>query len=82
MEYVELNEADRTTLDRQRVLQLEGDHYRLEILIREETSEEKVAQLLEQQAEIERRVWVLRGVLLTMSPTEETVTMEGTAERP
>lgn len=54
MEYVELTENGCETLRRERLLALEIDHYRLELLIREAGPD--TASFITQQADIGRRI--------------------------
>jgi hypothetical protein len=50
MEYTQLTDSDKQSLINQRILSLEADHYKLELLIQESTDPERSAQLIEQQA--------------------------------
>jgi hypothetical protein len=80
VEYTVLNAADKSTLVQQRVLQLESDHYKLELLIQEEVSEEEAARMLGQQAEIARRLELYCGAPMTPESTSDEA--KDTAERP
>lgn len=55
MEYTELSEAQRITIKRDRILQLEGEHYHVELLLQEATAEE-LSGLVAKQTELARRI--------------------------
>lgn len=61
MDYAYLTDNDRETLRRQRILQLESDHYRLELLIAETSDAGRCAELTAQQAVLEQAVAVHSG---------------------
>lgn len=52
MDYLYLSDKDRTNLREQRILALEADHYRLELLIQECLDADATAKLIAQQAKI------------------------------
>lgn len=57
MEYAHLTPNDFAGLERERVTTLEGEHYRLTLLLRETDGNSGLAaQLTAQQADIERRI--------------------------
>ena len=58
MEYTQLTSTDFAGLRRERIVALEAEHYRLGLLIDELSNGDARAQLLDQQADIERRVGV------------------------
>lgn len=63
MEYTQLTPSDFAGLERERITSLEGEHYRLTLLLRETDENSGLAtQLLAQQADIERRI-ALHAVL-------------------
>lgn len=49
MEYQFLTDSDKQELVRQRILALEADHYKLELLIQECADPDRCAKLIEQQ---------------------------------
>lgn len=76
MNYLHLSKNDFDGLTRERVTVLEGEHYRLALLLRETLDPDTAAQLVTQQNDIERRI------ALHLERTEvEAAELEGTAER-
>ena len=61
MDYAYLTDNDRETLRRQRILQLESDHYRLELLIAETSDPGRCAELVSQQAVLQQAITVHCG---------------------
>jgi hypothetical protein len=58
MDYQLLTDKDKNDLLRQRVLQLEAEHYKLELLIVECTDPDKSAELVAQQSRLEAAIAV------------------------
>jgi hypothetical protein len=58
MNYRHLTEADQAALTRDRILSLEGDHYRLSLVLAETTDPDRAAQLVGQQALLEAAIAV------------------------
>jgi hypothetical protein len=56
MDYTHLTPNDFEGLRRERITTLEGEHYRLALLLREALSPDVASQLVTQQADIERRI--------------------------
>jgi hypothetical protein len=56
MEYTMLTEQDFAALRRERLATLEGEHYRLSLLLAETTSADAAGEILARQAEYERRI--------------------------
>ena len=56
MEYTMLTEQDFGALRRERLATLEGEHYRLSLLLLETTSADAAGEILARQAEYERRI--------------------------
>lgn len=75
MEYTVLTDAQRATIKRDRILQLEGEHYHVELLLQEATAED-LAGLVAKQTELARRI----EIHLTPELTPEIAT-EMTARR-
>lgn len=58
MDYVYLTDNDRESLRRQRILQLESDHYRLGLLIAETSDSGRRAELEAQRSVLEQAITV------------------------
>jgi hypothetical protein len=58
MNYRHLTEADQAALTRDRILSLEGDHYRLSLILAETTDPDRTAQLMGQRALLEAAIAV------------------------
>jgi hypothetical protein len=56
MDYALLTDADREHLRQQRILQLESDHYRIELVLRETTDPDRCAALVGQQSVLEQAI--------------------------
>lgn len=56
MNYTHLTQNDFEGLRRERITTLEGEHYRLSLLLLETTDPGSAAHLVAQQADIERRI--------------------------
>jgi hypothetical protein len=56
MDYTQLTEKDLVALRQERVTQLEGEHFRLSLLIDEAAGEEELTQLGARQQEVARRL--------------------------
>lgn len=82
MKYTELSETQQVVLERDRILQLEGEHYRIELLLREAPAEE-LAGLIAKQGELARRIELHRAPDsdLEMADGTETVAAELEASR-
>jgi inactivated superfamily I helicase len=76
MNYLHLNKNDFDGLTRERIIVLEGEHYRLALLLRETLDPDTASQLVTQQNDIERRI-----ALHLERPEVEAAELEGTAER-
>jgi hypothetical protein len=76
LNYTHLTPNDFEGLRRERITTLEGEHYRLALLLREALSPDVASQLVTQQADIERRI------KLHIPESEvQAAELEGTAER-
>jgi hypothetical protein len=73
MDYRYLTDADRESLRRSRILQLEGDHYRLELVIAETSDPDRRAQLIDQQVAIKAAIAAHAGEEETTDRVETAV---------
>ena len=76
LNYTHLTTNDFEGLRRERITTLEGEHYRLALLLREALSPDVASQLVTQQADIERRIKLHTPELEVLAAE-----LEGTAER-
>lgn len=70
MQYRLLTTEQLLSLTKQRVAQLEADHYTNALILREVTSPEEAAPIMERQEEIERRITIH---LADQTPGQEVV---------